>query len=775
MIDPLVTAARRWPDAPALTDAAGTRTWSQLLKDAQHLAAALPGTTGDHVALLARDRAASVVAIHGVRLAGRVLVPLHRRLAVPELAARLTASRAGVVLHDTDHEPVIAMLQDVLPDLRSVDLERPGTGRRPSDTAPVPYEPSAIGALILTSGTTAAARVVRLSHGASLASAAAWDRFLDSDPDDHWLATLPLSHVAGLGMVLRPLLSGARLTVHDRFEPDAVRAALADDGVSIMSLVPTQLTRLLDSGPIHAPRLRAMLLGGGPVAPALVRRALEAGLPIVTTYGLTEAASGVTALPAAEARAAPGSAGRPLPGVLLRVVDAEGRDVRAGATGSIIVGGPTLASGYLDDPAATTAAFRDGWLHTRDLGTIDAEGRLWVLDRQDDLIISGGENVSPVQVETVIRSHPAIADVAVVARRHPEWGSVPVAAIVSRPGHAVPTTEEVRRFARQGLAGYELPADVRAVPAIPRTASGKIIRREVLALLDVAASRAAGDASDRFVDRPDGARIHVATQGAGPTVVVLHATLSNAGELRGLATELGAAFRVLVIDRRGAGASTMPLDDEPGPVDVAIHLDDLDAVLDAFAPGERVLAVGHSFGGCVALDLAARRPGRVTGTWVYEPPYLPLLPGGGTLDLQVLGDRITRLARDEGVESAALAFLDAVRGPGTAARLPASARERLAAEGRSAVADAALLGFEPAGLAAIDTPVAIALGGRSAAMYAGIADGLAGILPSLEVERFPDLGHTGPVSQPAPIARAIEAFARRIGSLGPPDGAEATP
>lgn len=753
MIDPLRSAARRWPEAPALIDPRGTRSWSRLLQDADSLAGTLAVAPGTRVALLAHDTAAAVVAIHAVRLAGGVLVPLLHRLAAPELADRVTRADVRVLLHDRPHADVAAALGSETRLERVIDIGRPPPPRlRPRDE----LDPDAVGAVVFTSGTTAVPRGVVLPHRALLESAQAWDTFLGSGEDDHWLSTLPLAHVAGLGMVLRPLLTGACLTVHERFDGPAVRAALEHGGITLASLVPVQVTRLLETGPLRAARLRALLVGGGPTSPDLVRRALAAGLPIVTTYGLTEAASGVTALPTSEAAAAPGCAGRPLPGVRLRVVDGVGADADPDVVGSIVVGGPTLATGYDGDDGASAASFRDGWLHTGDLGRIDAEGRLWVVDRLEELIVSGGENVSPAEVEAVLATHPAIADVAVVGRPDATWGAVPVAAVVPVPGEPVPDPEALRAFARPHLAGYKLPRDVVAVGTIPRTPSGKVVRRAVLALLE-------GPAVTHAIARPDGATIHVEELGEGPVLVLLHATLSNARELRGLARELGERFRVLSVDRRAAGASRMPPGDPGGGIDVAVHVADLRAVLDATQARGRVLVVGHSFGGCVALELAARSPERVAAAWVFEPPYLPALGDAQPAGLADLGERVTALARSEAPGAAALAFLDAVRGPGTAGRLPAAARERLALEGRAAVADAALLGLDPEGLRRIVAPVVLALGGRSRGPYAAAAEALARHVRSLAVERLDDLGHGGPVSQPRDVAAAILRFAERVG------------
>jgi O-succinylbenzoic acid--CoA ligase len=434
------------------------------------------------VGLLAGDRARTVVAIHAVRLAGAVLVPFNRRLALPELHAQLAGSRVSVLAHDRGHAGATAELvaASAAP-LRSIDIEPPVAPGAPA--GPIELASDAPGAVVHTSGTTSSPRGVVLSVGALLASGTAWNTFLEAGPTDHWLSTLPMSHVAGLGMVMRPLLSGAHLTIHPRFEPDAVRDALARERVTFLSLVPTQLERLMDGGLLGPGALRALLLGGGPAHAALVRRAVDAGLPVVPTYGLSEAGSGVTALPGGEVADAPGSAGRPLPGIRIRVTDPQGVDVPVGLEGRIQVCGPVLASGYDADPVATREAFVDGWLRTRDLGSIDEHGRLWVTSRLDDLIITGGENVAPAEVEGVLSSHPAVAEVAVVGIPDPTWGSVPVAVVVARDGVPPPTLTELRAFARPHLAGYKLPADVRVVSLMPRTASGKVIRREVAALV----------------------------------------------------------------------------------------------------------------------------------------------------------------------------------------------------------------------------------------------------------------------------------------------------
>ena len=243
-------------------------------------------------------------------------------------------------------------------------------------------------------------------------------------------------------------------------------------------------------------------------------RALAAGWPVVPTYGLTEAASGVTALSTSEAATRPGSAGRPLPGVALRI-GGPGPD----GGGEIQVRTPAAFSGYLARPEATATAFTpDGWLRTGDFGTLDAEGFLHVLDRRDDLLVSGGENVVPAEVEAVIEEHPAIAEAGVVGRQNPTWGSVPVAAVVLRPGVPAPSGAELRAFCRSRLAPYKVPATFVVLAALPRTASGKLRRTELRADLALAApggghatDGAGVPVGDRVADGRD------ATDGAGAT------------------------------------------------------------------------------------------------------------------------------------------------------------------------------------------------------------------------------------------------------------------
>jgi O-succinylbenzoic acid--CoA ligase len=302
-------------------------------------------------------------------------------------------------------------------------------------------DPRAIHTVIYTSGTTGRPKPVSLSHGNHLASAVASAAVLGVRPDDRWLSPLPVFHVGGLAVLLRSAVYGTTAVLRDRF----------DAGITLASLVPTQLARLRDAGFEPQPGLRAILLGGGPAPRPLVEWALERGLPVRLTYGMTEASSQIaTAEPAARAAT-------PLPGVELRVED-----------GEILARGPMVSTGALAP---------DGWLHTGDLGRLDAEGRLTVEGRLKNLIVTGGENVAAEEVERVLLDHPAVADVAVIGMPDPEWGEA-VTAFVVLTGEA--TTEELLAHCREHLAAYKVPKRIEQVPGLPRNAAGKLLRDELV-------------------------------------------------------------------------------------------------------------------------------------------------------------------------------------------------------------------------------------------------------------------------------------------------------
>jgi O-succinylbenzoic acid--CoA ligase len=374
----------------------------------------------DLVAVLLPPRAAAPV-ITGAWAAGQAVLPLDPRAPGPELRARLAALRPT----------------------RLVDASGRVTRR-----GGVPA-PDGVAAVVATSGTTGRAKGVELTAAGIEASALASSAALGTGPGDHWLACVPLHGVAGLAVLARAMHGGLALTVHDGFDAGAV---MAEPGVTVASLVPTTLERLLAAG---RPRLATVLLGGAPVPPGLLERAAAAGLRVVTSYGLTETFGGVAL------------DGRPIAGARLRLDE-----------GQIKVRGPMVMRGYAGDPAATAAALDpDGWLATGDRGEFRADGRLRVTGRLGDLVITGGVNVVPDEVEAVLAEHPGVADVGVAGRPDPEWGELVVAWVVPADPADPPELAALRAFAAERLAPAKAPRALVLVDALPRNGGGKLLRR----------------------------------------------------------------------------------------------------------------------------------------------------------------------------------------------------------------------------------------------------------------------------------------------------------
>jgi O-succinylbenzoic acid--CoA ligase len=300
-----------------------------------------------------------------------------------------------------------------------------------------------------TSGSTAAPKQVRLTYGNWLSNALGSAVALGLDLEERWLCPMPLAHVGGLSILLRSVIYGTTVVLPGGFDVEAVKRELGDRerGITLVSLVPTMLSRLLDAGLEEPPTLRWALLGGGPIPPALVRRAEAAGVPIAPTYGMTEACSQIV------------THGWPLAGVELRVA----------ADGELLVRGPTVAAGALGP---------DGWLHTGDLGTLDERGRLTVIGRRSDTIVTGGENVAPAEVEAVLLEHVAVAEAAVHARPDADWGERLVATVVLRDGEQT-SPEELRAHCAARLAAFKVPKAVELADALPRGPTGKLLRRQL--------------------------------------------------------------------------------------------------------------------------------------------------------------------------------------------------------------------------------------------------------------------------------------------------------
>jgi O-succinylbenzoic acid--CoA ligase len=434
--DWLAQRSQTCPDRPALVAEGSEVTYAELEAEATWVARRLAAEgvrRGSTVAVTMHPRREQAVLAHALMKLGAVLMPLSPAMSAEERTTVLVAEEPALELEDPGR-------------LTQAEADMPLLGEHDMDE---------LCCRVLTSGSSGAARPIGLTYGNFLWSAVGSAFNIGVEPHDRWLCCLPLSHISGLGIVIRSVVYGTTAVLHDGFDVDRVTAALEGDGVTVVSLVATMLTRLLEAGAdLAGPR--AILVGGGPVPEEALEEAIGKGATVVQTYGLTEACSQVTTLAPADARRKLGSAGRPLLTTHLRIQD-----------GEILVQGPTVAPGRAD---------ADGWLHTGDLGRIDEEGFLYVEDRIDDMIVSGGENVVPAEVEGVLLRHPAVADVAVVGREDPEWQQAVTAIVVLAEGLEA-TPDELRRHCAEALAGFKVPKRVELASALPRTPSGKLLRR----------------------------------------------------------------------------------------------------------------------------------------------------------------------------------------------------------------------------------------------------------------------------------------------------------
>ncbi|MCQ4334355.1 o-succinylbenzoate--CoA ligase [Natronomonas sp. F2-12] len=447
---------------------------------AGRLAAAGVGVD-DPIAICAGTRPEFVAVVHAAQRLGGVLVPVNARLTDAEIETRLDRIEPATVVCERDTETAVCAATDMTP----LSLDDPVAGATElSGTTPEPFDlpewaPDDPLVVLFTSGTTGEPKGVVLTLANVLASATASAFRLGLRAGECWHVPLPMYHMGGLAPVYRSVLYGTRLSVQREFDPEETLSALSAVDAGAVSLVPTMLDRLLDAGTI--PDLRFALVGGAPCPPELVTRAQDRGVPVAPTYGMTEAASQIATARPGEAREAPESVGNPLMFAQVTVVDRTGAVCETGESGELVVSGPMVTPGYLDE-GTTERRFGTRGLRTGDRGYRDSTGRLYVQGRVDDTIITGGENVHPGEVESTLRSHPAVAGCAIVGIPDPEWGQRVGAVVVSADG-ATPTAESLETYCRDRLAGYKCPRTIDFAETLPRTASGTVDRDAVLARL----------------------------------------------------------------------------------------------------------------------------------------------------------------------------------------------------------------------------------------------------------------------------------------------------
>jgi long-chain acyl-CoA synthetase len=500
LLDMLCVSAGRFPHRPALVFRDRRLSYSGLQETARRVGAilrALGVRQGDRVVLMLPNAPEFGVGYFGILSAGATVVPLNPLLKPAEIRYILEDSGAAAMVciemtfpllqaaqHDLGRRVPALVLDAATSSVAEGDVV---AGAPPGDlpsamVLPTPASED-VAACLYTSGTTGRSKGAMLTHRNLLSNIQSFREILHVTEADVFLCVLPMFHAfAATVLFLEPLSLGATIVVEPRFGPDLALKAIAEHRVTFFAGVPTTYA-VLAGVPRPALDLSAwrLCISGGAPLPPPVLEAFEAkyGVPIYEGYGPTECSPVLTVNPPLGVRKI-GSVGPAIPQVQLRVVDEAGAPVPVGEIGEIVARGPNVMKGYLGRPKETAEALRDGWYHTGDLGRVDADGYYYIVDRKTDLILVGGLNVYPREVELALASHPAVTEAAVIGVPDPIRGETPKALVVLRDGQQA-DPQELIQWCRQRLANYKVPRTITVVPHLPKTATGKILKTELRA------------------------------------------------------------------------------------------------------------------------------------------------------------------------------------------------------------------------------------------------------------------------------------------------------
>jgi len=487
------------PTRRALTYDGTTWTYTELLDRIDRLAAVLRDggvERGTRVAYLGFNDPMFLVTMFATARLGATFVPLNFRLTGPELSFIVNDAGAHTLVVDATHRPVIDGVRGELPVERYLDVDDLADLIATTDRLdhPVTVDDHEVAVIMYTSGTTGRPKGAMLTHGNLWWNNTNVLLMFDTYEHDVTLVVAPLFHIGGLNVTtLITWMKGGEVVLHQNFDPGAALDDIPRYGVTTMFGVPAMFLFMSQHPGFEQADLssvRLLICGGAPVPEPLIKLYDGRGIPIQQGYGLTETAPTVTFLTAEYGLDKLGSAGTPPMFTEVRIVDDENQPVaEPGTRGEVCVRGPHVMAGYWNRPDATADAIdADGWFHTGDIGYLDADGFLFIADRVKDMVISGGENVYPAEVESVLYEHPAVAEVAVIGQPDERWGEAVVAIVAPKPGSEI-TLDQLREFGRRSLAGYKLPTRLHLIDELPRNPAGKVLKYE---LRDVFA----GDASE---------------------------------------------------------------------------------------------------------------------------------------------------------------------------------------------------------------------------------------------------------------------------------------
>lgn len=463
------------PDRVALIENNEQLTYKQLQEQAVKMANALKAkdiVKGKHVGFFMENGIESAVCLHALMYIGVTIVPLNHRLTGPELAYQSNDAELSCVITDQSlmeraRESFlfidVFVWEDICPEAYCLD------GLQTS------IELNQIHTIMYTSGTTGKPKGVMLTYGNHWWSAISSSLNIGLEVSDRWLCAVPLFHMSGLSILLRSVIYGITMVVQKQFDSHVVNQSIQNDKITIVSVVSAMLKKMLDDlGTDQYPKtLRCLLLGGGPAPYPLLSTCEQKQIPVFQTFGMTETASQIVTLSPEYMLDKQGSAGKALFPSEIKIGDNH-KELSPLEHGEILVKGPTVTKGYWKRDEATSEAFEDGWLHTGDIGYLDEDGFLFVLDRRKDLILSGGENVYPAEIEAAILEHQDIEDAGVTGVQDERWGEVPAAFVVRKKPKL--TDKELLDYLSERLARYKLPRSITFVDALPRNGANKLQR-----------------------------------------------------------------------------------------------------------------------------------------------------------------------------------------------------------------------------------------------------------------------------------------------------------
>jgi len=494
----LEASVEKYPDKSAFECHSGNATYKQFLADVERLAASMQNTLGiekgDRVAILLGNDIAFPLTFFAATRIGAIAVPINTRFVTKEIGYILNNSGANSVFVDPPYWMECSRAAKDAPGLRRIVLTdrileasdcfhlKDLVARSTGDVIEVDVDEHDLAGIFYTAGTTGEPRGAMCTHRNFISNAIITHIAVDSKPDGRGLICVPLGHpTACHSQMISGVYLGSTSVILRRFNADETLSAIEKAGITTLVGVPTThwlLLAQLKLKDYDLSSLRNIMYGGAPASPELVRRLREMfpSVGLGNGYGLTESSSMATFLPDEYAMEKPDSVGPPVPTVEIRIVDDAGNNLIPGKIGEVLLKGPSVVDGYWKDPKATAEIFKDGWFYTGDLGRVDDEGFLYIVDRKKDMIIRGGENIYSVEIENVLESHPGIFQAAAVGKADKVFGEQVMAYIVPNPDSKL-TVDEILDFCDERLADFKVPKYIELVDALPRNPGGKVDKR----------------------------------------------------------------------------------------------------------------------------------------------------------------------------------------------------------------------------------------------------------------------------------------------------------